>query len=130
METIFTERHKLRNSKTELYGGQWIEPFERPSRAEYIIGRVREVDLGPVTEPDDFGMNPILTIHDASFIEFLQVAYVDWKAKPFQLFSLPAVCLHAFLHLSKGALDTMPYHVKPLFPKERGRLHMPLHRLL
>ena len=65
METIFTERHNLRNSKTELFGGQLVEPFERPSRAEYIIGRVREVELGPISEPDDFGMKPILAIQFA-----------------------------------------------------------------
>ena len=68
METIFTERHNLRNSRTELFGGQLVEPFERPSRAEYIIDRVREVALGPVIEPDDFGMAPITAIHDADFL--------------------------------------------------------------
>lgn len=78
METIFTERHRLRNAKTELYGGQLVEPFERPSRAEYIIGRVREVGLGPVAPPEDFGMEPILAVHDADFVAFLQVAWEDW----------------------------------------------------
>lgn len=80
METIFTERHNLRNSKTELFGGQLVEPFERPSRAEYIIGRVREVGLGSISDPDDFGMDPILAIHDQGFIDFLQVAWADWQA--------------------------------------------------
>ena len=59
METIFTERHRLRNSKTELFGGKLVEPFERPSRAEYIISRVHDVTLGPVNVPDDFGLGPI-----------------------------------------------------------------------
>ncbi len=49
METIFTEKHRLRNARTELCGGQLVEPFERPSRADDIIGRVRDVDLGPVS---------------------------------------------------------------------------------
>ncbi|MDB2420552.1 histone deacetylase family protein [Paracoccaceae bacterium] len=89
METIFTERHKLRNSKTELFGGQLVEPFERPSRAQYIIDRVREVDLGPVSEPDDFGLNPILAIHDKDFIEFLQVAWADWQAAGFKGEAMP-----------------------------------------
>ena len=89
METIFTERHKLRNSKTELFGGQLVEPFERPSRAQYIIDRVREVDLGPVSEPDDFGLNPILAIHDKDFIEFLQVAWADWQAAGYKGEAMP-----------------------------------------
>lgn len=84
METIFTEKHRFRNSKTELFGGQLIEPFERPSRAEYIIDRVREVDLGPVLDPDDFGMDPILAVHDAGFVSFLQSAWREWVAEGFK----------------------------------------------
>lgn len=91
METIFTERHKLRNSKTELFGGQLVEPFERPSRAEYIIERVREADLGLISEPDDFGMDPILAIHDADFIAFLQVAWPDWQFAGFKGEAMPTV---------------------------------------
>ena len=91
METIFTERHNLRNSKTELYGGQLVEPFERPSRAEYIIDRVREVALGPISEPNDFGMAPITAIHDADFIAFLQVAWPDWQVAGFKGEAMPTV---------------------------------------
>lgn len=91
METIFSERHKLRNSKTELFGGQLVEPFERPSRAEYIIGRVREVGLGPVSAPDDFGIAPILAVHDEAFVDFLQVAWSDWQAAGFKGEAMPTV---------------------------------------
>lgn len=91
METIFTDRHKLRNSKTELFGGELVEPFERPSRAEYIIGRVCAVDLGPISEPDDFGMDPILAIHDVDFIAFLQVAWPDWHSAGFKGEAMPTV---------------------------------------
>lgn len=91
METIFSERHKLRNSKTELFGGQLVEPFERPSRAEYIIGRVREVGLGAVSAPDDFGIAPILAVHDEAFVDFLQVAWSDWQAAGFKGEAMPTV---------------------------------------
>ncbi len=91
METIFTEKHRLRNSKTELFGGQLVEPFERPSRAEYIIERVRNVNLGPVSEPDDFGMDPIWAIHDRGFIDFLQIAWRDWQAEGFKGEAMPTI---------------------------------------
>lgn len=91
METIFSELHKLRNSKTELFGGQLVEPFERPSRAEYIIDRVRDVDLGPISEPDDFGMDPILAVHDKGFIDFLQIAWRDWQAAGYKGEAMPTV---------------------------------------
>ena len=91
METIFTERHQLRNSKTELSGGELVEPFERPSRAEFIINRVRAEDLGPISAPDDFGMDPILAVHDKGFIDFLQVAWSDWEAAGFAGEAMPTV---------------------------------------
>lgn len=84
METIFTEKHRLRNSKTELCGGELVEPFERPSRAEFIIERVHQVGLGPISDPDDFGMEPILAVHDAGFVEFLQTAWDEWVAEGFK----------------------------------------------
>lgn len=84
METIFSEKHWLRNAKTELYGGQLVEPFERPSRAEYILARVREVGLGPVSAPDDFSLSPIEAIHDPDYLTFLQNAWAEWQAAGFE----------------------------------------------
>jgi len=89
MKTVFTEKHKLRNARTELYGGELVQPFERPSRAEYIIERVRESGLGTVVEPDDFGMTPISQVHDAGFIKFLQSAWDMWAAEGFTGEAIP-----------------------------------------
>jgi len=61
-----------------------VRPFEGPSRAQYIIDRVRAVDLGAVHAPDDFGMDPILAVHDAGLVDFLQVAWDDWLAEGFK----------------------------------------------
>ena len=80
METIYTDKHRLRDSQTELYGGELVYPFERPTRAEYILNRVRDTALGPVSDPQDFGMEPVLAIHDAGYVAFMQTAWADWKA--------------------------------------------------
>lgn len=89
MKTIFSEKHKLRNSKTELYGGQLVKPFERPSRAEFIINRIVERNLGPVHEPTDYGMEPIYKIHDKGYIEFMQEAWELWQAENFEGEAIP-----------------------------------------
>lgn len=89
METIFTEKHKLRHAQTELFGGELVYPFERPTRAEYVIDRVRETQLGPVSEPDDFGIDPIHAIHTADFVEFLQTAWLRWKEAGFNGEAIP-----------------------------------------
>ena len=89
MKTFYSEKHKLRDAKTELYGGQLVQPFERPSRAEYIRDRVAEVGLGPIVTPDDFGMGPILKVHDADFVQFLQEAWALWEKEGFKGEALP-----------------------------------------
>ena len=53
MQTVYTDRHKLRDAKTELYAGQLVPPFECPARAEIILKRVRDRKLGPVVEPEE-----------------------------------------------------------------------------
>lgn len=83
METIFTEKHRRRDAQTELHGGELIYPFERPSRAEYILQQVRDQNLGVVSAPEDFGMEPILSIHADHYVAFLQTAWAQWKAEGF-----------------------------------------------
>ena len=89
METIFSEKHKLRDAKTELFGGKLVQPHERPSRAQYVLDRVRSTNLGPISAPDDFGMKPILAIHEDHFVEFLQTAPARWKEAGFEGEAIP-----------------------------------------
>ena len=81
MITIYSEDHKLRDAKTELCGGQLIRPHERPSRAELIIARVHETGLGVVRSPSEFELDPVLRVHDAGFVSFLERAWSLWAAE-------------------------------------------------
>ena len=80
MITVFSERHLLRNVRTELSGGELIAPHECPERARIVLERVREVGLGPVLAPQAFGLSPLLRVHDAAYLEFLGAAWNDWVA--------------------------------------------------
>lgn len=84
MLTVKTDRHVLRNSKTELYGGTFVPPFECPARVDRILARVEAMKLGPVREPDAFGLDPVRRIHTGDFLEFLSVCWEDWKAAGFE----------------------------------------------
>ena len=68
MKTAYTDRHKLRDAKTELYGGELVALFECPVRAEYILSRLREVGLGEMIGPVSHGLDPVLRVHDADFV--------------------------------------------------------------
>jgi len=89
MKTIFSEKHRLRNPKTELHGGELVEPFERPSRAEYVVKRIREVNLGPVLDPNDHGMESLYKIHDKNYLDFMQLAWKLWQAEKFAGEAIP-----------------------------------------
>ena len=89
MITVFSHKHRLRNAKTELYGGQLVAPFESPSRAEIVLERVKSEKLGDVIEPQDFGIDPVLALHDAGFVEFLQNAWDEWSQTGFEGEAIP-----------------------------------------
>ena len=78
MKTIYSKNHILRNSKTELYGGKLVKPFERPERMEFIINEIETRKLGPVLEPTKTNTDIIFKVHDRKYVEFLNVAWEEW----------------------------------------------------
>lgn len=80
MLTIHSEKHRLRDARGELSGGKFIRPHERPERADIILARVREIELGPVRPPDDFGAAPLSRVHSPEFLQFLRTVWDEWKA--------------------------------------------------
>ena len=89
MLTVYTNQHQLRDPKTELYGGQLVTPFECPARMDYVLQQVRQVNLGAIVEPDDFGMEPVLRVHDRDYIAFLQTAWGEWQAEGYRGEAIP-----------------------------------------
>lgn len=80
MLTIYSDDHRKRDAKTELSGGVLVEPFEKPSRMDYILARLKEVDLGKIIAPKDYGLEPILQIHDKNYVSFLETCWDEWTA--------------------------------------------------
>jgi len=89
MITIYSEKHRLRNAKTELFGGVLVPPYENPSRADIVLARVNSEKLGDVIAPREFGMEPVLALHDAGFVEFLQVAWDEWSQTKYEGEAIP-----------------------------------------
>lgn len=79
MKTVFSEMHKLRNVKTELAGGELVAPFECPVRAEHILNRVKDVQLGDIITPNSYGLDPINRIHDGNYVNFLERCWTEWQ---------------------------------------------------
>src|SRR3546814_6633875 len=74
VKTVYSEKHKLHHAKLELMNGQMQPAVEMPSRAETVLERVKAVDLGPVVAPAAHGLEPVLKVHDAGHVRFLERA--------------------------------------------------------
>src|SRR3546814_19143682 len=61
--------------------GQMQPAVEMPSRAETVLERVKALDLGPVVAPAAHGLEPVLKVHDAGYVRFLERAWDLWTAE-------------------------------------------------
>ena len=80
MRTFFSEDHRLHFPQAELSGGQFVTPYERPSRVEYILNRLKTQGLTDIVVPGVVDMAPVRALLDPGYLAFLETAYGDWKA--------------------------------------------------
>ncbi len=89
MKTVYSDDHRLQDGKSELAGGQLVPCFEMPRRADLVLARVREVGLGDVLAPNEYGVEPIARVHTTPFIEFLRDIWGEWSAEGRDFDALP-----------------------------------------
>ncbi|MEM6468024.1 MAG: histone deacetylase family protein [Planctomycetota bacterium] len=80
MITVHSDFHRLHAPKSELFRGQLTACFETPQRAELVLGKIKEVQLGVIRDPDEHGLAPIRRVHSDDYLRFLESAYRDWSA--------------------------------------------------
>jgi acetoin utilization deacetylase AcuC-like enzyme len=80
MRIVYTDRHKLHNTDQVEVEGHPFVTEEVPARAEIILQAVQSAQLGPVTAPTDHGLEPLLAVHDADYVSFLQSVYAQKAA--------------------------------------------------
>ncbi|WGW99241.1 hypothetical protein QJ974_01680 [Pseudomonas aeruginosa] len=76
MQTIYDD-HRLHHGRHELIGGQFTPCFEKPSRADMVLDRVKAAGLAKSAHRADFGLEPIRRVHSEGFVRFLQNAWQD-----------------------------------------------------
>ncbi|AIC25443.1 MULTISPECIES: histone deacetylase family protein [Rhizobium] len=84
MRVIYSEDHKLRDARTELYAGQLVTPFEAPFRAEWILAAVKEAGFADVVAPDAHGLETANKVHDPAYLDFLATVWDRWVAAGFK----------------------------------------------
>ena len=73
--SFFDQRQYLHEPARELHNGGWTPYAESSSRARTIAAQFSE--LRPAR---DFGLEPLLAVHDEAYVAFLQNAFAEWGA--------------------------------------------------
>ncbi len=80
MKIFYSDVHFQHNPSFEIFdGGVKVPNFEMPERAERILHALHQTSWAAIHNPDDFGLEPILAVHDAGYIDFLSSAYAEWQ---------------------------------------------------
>ena len=83
MKVYFSEDHRRHFPQAELFGGQFVTPFERPSRIEYVLDRLRERRFLDIESPGPADMAPIRALCAPDYLDFLETAWSEWKKEGF-----------------------------------------------
>ena len=75
MKTIYTNKHKGHATDSVIYDGTPFITEEVPARAEIILKAIQTAKVGEVVSPMDYGLEPILAVHDPGYIEYLRTAF-------------------------------------------------------
>ncbi len=80
MKVFYSPLHAQHAPPFEIFdGGEKIASFETPQRAERILAALKATGRHQILPPAEFGLEPILAVHDADYIEFLRTAYAEWQ---------------------------------------------------
>jgi acetoin utilization deacetylase AcuC-like enzyme len=78
MKTFFHPEQNLHHPQTYLSRGKMRVPQEIPERSARILEGLAQLGL-TAEQPKDDGMDALLAVHDAGYLEFLKTAHKRWK---------------------------------------------------
>lgn len=74
MRCFWDERQRLHAPAQEFFNGALHAAADVPGRTDSILAAI-----GSTQAPADHGLEPILRVHDADYVAFLQRAHDDWR---------------------------------------------------
>ncbi|MEM8729447.1 MAG: histone deacetylase family protein [Pseudomonadota bacterium] len=84
MQIFFSETHRRHFPQGELFGGELVTPFERPSRVEYVLARLKARGFTDIQAPSDPDRDAIAALCDPGYLQFLETAWDEWVAAGFR----------------------------------------------
>lgn len=111
MKIIYSDTHEHHHPPFEIFeGGQVLPVFENPDRMTRILAALRSTDWAEFMPPHEFGLEPILAVHSADYVDYLRTGLAEWQRDGGQV---------AFS-------QTVPVLLAATFPPRRSR-HVPKH---
>jgi acetoin utilization deacetylase AcuC-like enzyme len=80
MEVVYSPDQRLQHGRAELAGGRLVPVYEHPGRIDAILEELERRGFAPPAAPEDHGPGPILAVHDAGYVAFLESAWQAWQA--------------------------------------------------
>jgi acetoin utilization deacetylase AcuC-like enzyme len=90
MHIFYSPKHQHHNPPMEFLDGRCIPFTENPRRAEIIIDAIRGAGIGPIIEPDDLGLDAILGVHSADYVEHFRTIFQRWSEISVEPAALPS----------------------------------------
>jgi len=85
VKVFYSEIHREHDPPFEVFeAGLRVPYLENPDRMDKILNVLRRVDWAEIVEPDEFGLDPILAVHDKDYVDFLASAWTEWLASDAQ----------------------------------------------
>ncbi|XDZ51294.1 histone deacetylase family protein [Neisseriaceae bacterium CLB008] len=79
---VFYHPEQMKHQPLNYYSrGKMRTPQEKPERMSEFLKAIDSLAL-TLTEPQDFGIDPITAVHDLGFVHFLRTAYQEWHDLP------------------------------------------------
>ena len=80
MNIFYSDIHKRHDFRSSLKDKEKPSPFiEIPTRISSILATLKGKPWCCLSDPDDFGLEPILSIHSVDYLDYLENAYHNWK---------------------------------------------------
>lgn len=96
MKIFYSEEHRKHYPPFEVFdGGTRVPYYENPDRMDRILNALKKTGWAEFCEPEDFGLDPILAVHDPGYINFLASCWDEWLTLDPGVLSSPET--HAFL---------------------------------
>src|SRR5574340_560825 len=79
MRVVYSAAHLGHDPGFEVTGGRRIAAYEVSARAESIRAALDADPAFDRSEPAEHGREPIIAVHDADLVRYLETAWDEWR---------------------------------------------------